>query len=327
MRQSANYGVLCPVADVAQRSAVEQQLAAAAQAAHELKAATGRIAELGARHQQLSDELATAQTLVKDDQNQVRSLDGLTLTHVMAALHGSREGKLASAKAEADKAAFQAAELARQVQAIETELRAAQDQARGLAGAPDQYERALTAKEQLLEQSGDPGAHELLTLADERGRLTGELTEIADAERTAQAALTALGAVQSALSSASGWNTFDEFGGGMLASMAKHSRLDDAANLAARADQQLATLRTELTSVGQLAPQLTVGSGTRFVDICFNSIFTDMAFSSHISQAQRNTAQAVQTVSSVQQRLQEQRSQAEDRLEQIAERRQQLLGS
>jgi hypothetical protein len=313
--------------DEIQPTAVEQQVAAAAQAVHELKAASSRIAELSARHQQLSDQLAAAQSQVKVDQHQVRSLDGLTLTHVMAALHGSREDKLARAGAEADKAAFQAAELTRQVQAVETELRAAQDQASSLAGAPDQYERALTAKEQLLEQSGDPRAHELLSLADERGRLTGELTEIADAERTAQAALTALGSVQDALSSASGWNTFDEFGGGMLASMEKHSRLDQAANLAADADRQLATLRTELTSVGQLAPQLTVGGGTRFVDICFNSIFTDMAFSAHIGQAQQNTAEAVQTVSGVQQRLQEQRSQAENQLEQIAERRQQLLAS
>jgi hypothetical protein len=293
---------------------------------HELQAAHGRLAELQSRHRQLTDQLSAAQSLVKDHQHQVRSLDGLTLTHVMAALHGSREGKLASEKAEADRAAYQAAELAGQVQAIETELRAAQDQARSLAGAPDQYERALTAKEQLLEQAGGPAAHELLSLADERGRLTGELTEIADAEGTARAALAALADVQSALGSASGWNTFDEFGGGMLASMKKHSQLDHAADLAADADRQLATLRTELTSVGQLAPQLTVGSGTRFVDICFNSIFTDMAFSSHIRQAEQTTAQAVQTVSDVQRQLREQRSQAEHQLEQITGRRQQLLG-
>ena len=313
--------------DEAQRAAVEEQLAAAAQAAHELNAASAWVAELNARHQTLTGQLTAAQSQAEADQHQVRSLDGVTLTHVMAALHGSREDKLAQAKAEAQKVAFQAAELARQVEAIEAELRAAQDQARSLAGAPHDYERALTAKEQLLEQSGDPRAHELLSMADEQGRLTGELSEIADAERTAHSAQAALNAVQNALNSASGWNTFDEFGGGMIASMEKHSKLDQAANLAAQADQQLAMLRTELTSVGQLAPQLTIGSGTRFVDICFNSIFTDMAFSSHINQAQANTAQAAQTVTNVQQRLAEQRSLAENRLDQIAGRRQQLLAS
>jgi hypothetical protein len=315
------------VIDETHRAAVEEQLATAAQAVHELKAATGRIAELNARHRQVSDRLAAAQLQAQDDQREVRSLDGLSLTHVLAALHGSRQDKLARAKAEADKAAFQAAELARQVQAIEGELHAAQSQADSLTSAPDQYERSLTAKEQLLEQSDDPRAHELLSLADERGRLSGELTEIADAERTAQAALTALDAVQSALTSASGWNTFDEFGGGMIASMQKHSKLDQAASLAAEADRQLATLRTELTSVGELAPRLSIGSGTRFVDIWFNSIFTDMAFSSHINQARQNTAQAVQTVNSVQQLLRQQRDQAQRRLAQIAERRQQLLAS
>jgi alkylhydroperoxidase/carboxymuconolactone decarboxylase family protein YurZ len=311
--------------DGAQFTAVEQQLAAAAQAVHELRTASSRIAELDARHQELSSQFTAAQSLVKDDQHQVHSLEGLTLTHVMAALHGSRDDELAKAQAQAAKAAFQAAELGRQVQAIEAELGAARDRARSLAGAPDQYERALTAKEQLLEQSGGPGARELLSLADERGRLTGELAEITEAQATAHAALSSLGSVQNALSSASGWNTFDEFGGGMIASMEKHSELDQAAALAADADRQLATLRTELTSVGQLAPQLTVGRGTRFVDICFNSIFTDMAFSSHIRQAEQNTDQAIQTVSAVVQQLQEQRSRAEVRLRQIDDRRRHLL--
>jgi hypothetical protein len=243
----------------------------------------------------------------------------------MAALHGSRDDKLARAKAEEQKAAFQASELARQIQAIQAELQAAEDRARALSGAPARYERALADKEQLLERSADPRAHDLLNLADERGRLTGELAEIADAERTAQDARAALADVQNVLGSASGWNTFDEFGGGMIASMEKHSKLDQAARLAAQADRQLATLRTELTRVGQLAPQLEVGSGTRFVDICFNSIFTDMAFSSHIRQALQNTDEAVHTVSRVQQQLQHQRGNAENRLEQITERRRQLL--
>ena len=310
---------------VGQGGAVEDQLAAAAQAVHELQAVTSRIAELRQRHQQLSDQLEAQQSNVEADQHQVRSLEGVTVTHIMAALHGSRDDRLARAKAEATRAAFQAAELTRQVQAIETELRAAEDRASGLAGAPSQYELALAAKEQLLERSDDPRARELLGLADEQGRLTGELAEIAEADRTANSALAALGAVQDALGSASGWNTFDAFGGGMLASIEKHSQLDRAADLAAQADRQLATLRTELTTVGQLAPQLAVGSGTRFLDICFNSIFTDMAFSSHIDQARLNTDQATDTVSGVQRQLAQQRAQAEDRLRQIARSREELL--
>jgi hypothetical protein len=62
--------------DGTQRTAVEQQLATAAQAVHELKAASGRVAELTARHQQLSDQLTAAQSLAKDDQHQSSAWTG-----------------------------------------------------------------------------------------------------------------------------------------------------------------------------------------------------------------------------------------------------------
>jgi hypothetical protein len=60
----------------------------------------------------------------------------------------------------------------------------------------------------------------------------------------------------------------------------KHSRLDEAAQAAAYADRCLAVLRTELADVPGLsltAPQLAVDGLTRFVDVWFDNIFTDLA--------------------------------------------------
>ncbi len=134
--------------------------------------------------------------------------------------------------------------------------------------------------------------------------------------------------MQDKLGSASSWSNYDTYlGGGMIASAVKHSRLDEAAALASQADRQLATLRTELTTVGQLAPQLTVSSGARFVDIWFNNIFTDLAFADRIRQAQQNTVQAIQTVSSVQQKLESRRAEVQDRLGAMQTRRDELLQS
>ena len=92
----------------------------------------------------------------------------------------------------------------------------------------------------------------MLALAGERGRLHGELTEIAEAQQAAAEATDALKQVRSRLGSASAWSAYDTFfGGGAIASAVKHSRLDDAADAAARADQCLAVLRTELADVGE----------------------------------------------------------------------------
>jgi hypothetical protein len=307
---------------------VEQQLAASAQAVHELEAANGRCAELRVRQDELSRRLDGLREQYDTEHKDVERLEGMSMTRVLAALHGSREDKLARQKAEADAAGYRVAGAEKELQAVQAELDTAGHQARNLAGAPGRYAEALAAKERHLSAAKDPRAPELLQLAEERGRLTGELTEITEAGQTAQAAQTALGAVQDKLGSASSWSTYDTyFGGGMIASAVKHSRLDEAAGLAAAADRQLATLRTELTTVGQLAPQLSVGSGTRFVDIWFNNIFTDLAFQDHIRQAQQNAAAAVETVSSVERQLSARREQVQDRLAVNAQRRGELLAS
>src|SRR5262249_41950619 len=156
---------------------------------------------------------------------------------------------------------------------------------------------ALDAKERYLRQSADPRGGDLLRLAQERGRLAGELRETTEALQAAQAALDALAQVTDRLGSAENWSTYDTwFGGGAIASSVKHSRLDEAANAAAAADRRLAVLRTELAVVGDpglTAPQLAIGGGTRFADVWFDNIFTDLAVGERIRQAQQNVAGSV----------------------------------
>ena len=307
---------------------VEQQLTTAAQSVHDLQAAHQRCAELHGREEQLSGLLGELRAQYGAEEEQAGRLEGMSLTHVLAALHGTRADKLSREKAEAAAAGLRVAEAGKQLQAVRDALRSAQEQATALASAPDRYAQALAAKEQYLTRSGDPRAHELLSLADERGRLTGQLNEITEADRTARSAQGALAAVLDKLGSAGGWSTYDTyFGGGMIASAMKHSRLDDAAGLAAEADRQLALLRTELTLVGQLAPQLRIGGGTKFVDIWFNNIFTDLAFRDHLREAQQNTDQAIQTVSNVQRQLAGQQEQVTGRLAAIRARREELVSS
>jgi len=115
--------------------------------------------------------------------------------------------------------------------------------------------------------------------------------------------------VRSKLGSASSWSTYDTFlGGGMLGSAMKHSRMDDAAQAAARADECLLALRTELADVadiGVTAPQLTTDGLTRFVDIWFDNIFTDLVVRERIKRAQESVDHSGHTVDEVGRRLTE----------------------
>ena len=221
------------------------------------------------------------------------------------------------------------AEAEAQLAALRREHDAASARLSQLATAPDAYARVLDDKEQHLRESGDPRRMRLLELADERGRLTGEMREIAEAMQAARTAFDALSQVQEKLGSASGWSTYDTFfGGGAISSAIKHSRLDEAAQAAAHADRCLAVLRTELADVQNVAltvPNPAVDGLTRFVDVWFDNIFTDLAVRDRIKQAERNVARSMELVREVHESLKQRRAQARARLATIDTERHGLL--
>jgi hypothetical protein len=308
---------------------IERRLASAAEALREYEVNTSRSTDLRDRMDEMATQLAALRTRHAHEQKDVERLEGLSLTRVLASLRGARENTLERERAEADAARYRVAEAESRLDALRREHSAAQARLSQLAAAPSDYAAALDDKERHLRESGDPRRTRLLELADERGRLTGEIHEVAEALRAARTAGQALSQVGEALGSAAGWSTYDTFlGGGLLSSSMKHSRLDEAAEAAARADQSLAVLRTELADVhgaALTAPRLAVGELTRFVDVWLDNIFTDLAVRDQIKQAQENVDGSIQLVREVQARLEERAARTHARLAAIATERRALL--
>jgi len=212
-----------------------------------------------ARHDELAAELSRLRDAHTAEQADVQRLEGVSLTHMLASIRGSRDEQLARERAEAASARYRLAQAQSRLDALLADQETARRRLERLAGAPGRLAAALDAKEHYLRQSGDPRGGDLLRLAQERGGLTGELRETTEALQAAQAALDALAQVTDRLGSAENWSTYDTwFGGGAIASSVKHSRLDEAADAAAVADRRLAVLRTELADVGD--PGLTARS-------------------------------------------------------------------
>jgi chromosome segregation ATPase len=308
---------------------IEQRLAAAAQAARELEVTRRRCDDLQARQDQLDSELEALQSQYQLEQKDVGRLEHLSLSRVLVTLRGSHDEALAREQAEANAVRLRLADAQARLDAVRAEHQAALSQADRLASAPAAYTALLAEKERHLTESDDPRRATLLNLADERGRLTAELGEMQAAMQAAGAARQALSAVEDRLGSASSWNTYDTFfRGGMIATAMEHSRLDDAAQAAAEADRRMAVLRTDLTELDQVAetsPMITLSSATRFMDLWFNNIFTDLAVRDRIKQGQQNVAQSLQMVSAVEERLKAQLAQVQSRLTEIEAQRRNLL--
>jgi len=308
---------------------IERRLAAAAQAAREYDLCRQQHDQQSAREKAAAADLDAARRDYAGEEKDVERLEHLSLTRVLASLHGSRDDALAREKAAAEAARYKVAQAQQRLDSARAELASLQDRLAQLAGAPQAYTGALAAKEQYLTHSADPRGARLLALAGERGRLTAELSELHRASDDADAAGQALADVQDRLGNAANWSTFDTyFDHGMVANAIKHDRIDQAAQAASTADERLAALRTDLTELGgyePTAPRLEVSGGFKFADIFFNNIFTDLAVGRQIREAQDNVDRSVQQIQELQDRLKDQIGTVTERLDAMDAERQQLL--
>jgi hypothetical protein len=308
---------------------IEQRLIAAAQAAREYDLCQRQHDQQCARQRAVAADLDAARQEYAGEEKDVERLEHLSLTRVLASLHGSRDSALAREKAEAEAARYKIAQAQQRLDAARAELAGLQDRLAQLAGAPQAYADALAAKEQYLTHSPDPRGARLLALAAERGRLIAELNELHRASNDAGAAIQALADVQDRLGTAANWSTFDTYlDHGMIANAIKHDRIDQAAQAAGAADQRLAALRTDLAELGgyePTAPRLEISGGFKFADIFFNNIFTDLAVGRQIRDAQDNADRSVQQVQALQDRLKYQIGAVAERLHAMDAERQQLL--
>ncbi|WP_433720495.1 hypothetical protein ACQP2Y_35770 [Actinoplanes sp. CA-051413] len=235
------------------------------------------------------------------EQRDVDRLENLSLTRLLADLRGSREQALDRERAEAEAAYYRVAQAQDQLDTLRTQLVQIEARLAATSTAPGTYAALLAEKERQLRTSGTGPAGRLTELAEERGRLSAELKELTEAESAARAAAQALTEANELLGSADNWSTADTFlGGGGLASMIKHSRLDDAAARAAEADRRIAVLRAELRDVDLAVPtvagELGLGGFTRFADVWLDNIFTDLSVRGQIKNGLGQLGQAAQQV-------------------------------
>jgi hypothetical protein len=309
---------------------IEVRLAEASARRRQFDTATARSHDLAQRADQIADEIERLGAAQASEERDVRQLESFSLTRIVASLARSRDDRLARERAEAEAAAYRVAEARGRLDAVRREQSAVRSELGTLASAPAAYDAILAEKEVFLQASTDPRGRRLLDLAAERGTLTGLAKQLDEAIAAADTAAKALAALSATLQSASRWSTYDVFGGGMVSSMIKHDRLDEAAEQAARADRCLATLRTELAdvdTVGATGLPVKISDTSRFLDVWLDNIFTDVSVADRIADARDRVDDCVRQVDTLRARLRRQVADGRARLDAVDREREDLLTS
>ena len=121
--------------------------------------------------------------------------------------------------------------------------------------------------------------------------------EIREAIVSGERALASLRTAQGKLSSARNWGIFDMLGGGLIADIIKHSKMNDASVYLEEAKRDLLVFQNELQDVqGTIDLKVDVDGFLTFADFFFDGIIMDYVVQSKIAEARRQIEQAIPLV-------------------------------
>ena len=274
---------------------------------------------------QLNEITVRERTLYEQLQKENADVDVMertTVTSLFYTLLGKKEEKLEKEQREA-----QAAKLA--YQAVVRELADCRDRIDAMTRECDALtayiDRCEALREQIREElRGAPAtAEQILSLERELTENQTQLREIDEAVDAGQEAMEQIGQIESSLSSAENWGTFDLFAkGGIISSMAKHSALDEAQAGAEQLQIALNRFRTELADVridGEMG-QLNMDGFLRFADWFFDGLLVDWTVLSHIHDSQASVSRVKEQMSDALARLDELRRVRVDKQGELEER-------
>ena len=236
---------------------------------------------LAARVQQLKEE-------TYKEQLDVDQLENFSAAKLFYQIMGKLDERLEKEQAELYAAALRYDSARQELHAVEADLAARREELSLLGNCEAEYNRLLEARARELRQDPQsPTARRLLALEERQAQLTARSKELQEAIQAGYDALSDISSIESALSSAEGWGTWDVFGGGLISDMAKYSHLDDAQQQINGLQRSLSRFRTELADVDiRTGIQVEVDSFLRFADYFFDNIFTDWAVLDRIRRTQ-----------------------------------------
>ena len=282
--------------------------------------------DLKAQHEERKRAAEDALKVLYREQEDVEELERLSFASFLARIRGEQAERLDQERREAvaAKARYDAAR--RDLEDLEARFRAAQEERAGREGLRGRWKALMEEKEELLCQAGGERAKRLIQIGCDLDSLGSQIRELDEAICAGKDVGYALDQMIGQLDSAAGWGTWDILGGGMLATMAKHGRMNDAQNAAFQARQAISRFRTELADVSQLrVPDLQVGEFTSFADYFFDGLFVDLYIQDKIGTARRSAEETAAQVEDLLSQLRRERDRTAERAAELERERERLL--
>ena len=197
--------------------------------------------ELRARRKQLEEKMLELSVEHRREVQDVKDLEGLTMTSILSSLSGTKQKNLEKEQKEAEEAALRLEKAKGVLEQVEKELQSVDHQVRQLRGSKEKYETALKEKAVQMEAAGvKTGFSEL---EEKLGKLETEFIEVSDVLQLGYALRSQLQGIMDILRSSRNWGWADLLGGGPVTGALKRDRMEQARKALAGLDMILEYFR------------------------------------------------------------------------------------
>jgi DNA repair exonuclease SbcCD ATPase subunit len=266
---------------------------------------------------------------LRKESRDVEKLENLSLTSLFYSVLGSKETQIEkerqeylAAKLVVDQCRYALDSLHRQEAGLKEKLVR-------LGDVDARYETLMAEKEKALAQAGDERSRRLIQISEALATAQSQERELYEAIQAGKAALQGIQQVREALQSAASWGVWDMLGGGLLATAAKHQRIDDSRQAAYLAQDLLGRFQRELADVpgasGDYIAQ--IGAFETFADYFFDGLIVDWVVQSKIDRSLEAAVSVYERVGEILSGLSARYSQAQDKVSGLKDEKRQLVES
>ncbi len=227
--------------------------------------------------------------ILHKEEKDVEKLEALSLTGLFYSILGSKEEQLDKERQEYLAAKLKYDESCNSIKYIEEEIKSYEEELRKYTGLDEEYKNLLKEKQYLIINNSDENSRKLADKLDRVTDIKLNVKEIKEAINAGNIAMKALKQLTDTLESARGWGQWDMFGGGLLATAAKHSRIDDAKKQVNEVQRLIRVFNKELLDVNIPTDiKINVDSFDTFADYFFDGLISDWIVQSKINDSLNN---------------------------------------
>lgn len=263
---------------------------------------------------------------LQKEEKDVKKLEGMSFSNFINTILGTKWEKLDEEKKELLSAKLKYDAICDELNELISDIEKVKANISKLGNLDYEYKKLIREKEELLKYVDDEVAAKLERITEEESLLMHRKKELEEAISAGNELLYSLDRIEKSLKSAGNWGMWDIFGGDMIATMVKHSKLDSAKYEISRAQSLLRKFHRELNDVGgYIDIQLNIGSFLTFADYFFDGLFSDLAVQSRIRDAENRVMDARYKVNSIVIRLKDELKEVNSRVETINRERLKII--